>query len=163
MADGGGGNGDPRGPLFDEIFDVEEAVVAGGFDVFGELRGGEVRVVEGFGTDGPDGGDPGKASADMPPCESSIRRADGGFDLFAGFERREGGVSDEDGSVGVLEHGDGVGWGGEEGGAGVEELAEEDFGVGEGAAGGGVGRDGFYGAEGVRGFDDELDGADFVE
>ena len=45
----------------------------------------------------------------------------------------------------------------------MEEFAEENFSVGEGAAGGGVGGDGFYCAEGVRGFDDELDGADFVE
>src|SRR5258705_12546901 len=66
VADGGGWDGDARGPLFDEFFDVEEAVVAGGFKVFGELRGGEVRVVEGFEADGPDGGDPGKVGASVP-------------------------------------------------------------------------------------------------
>ena len=41
MADGGGWDGDARGPLFDEIFDVEEAVVAGGFEVFGEFGSGD--------------------------------------------------------------------------------------------------------------------------
>src|ERR1700730_2397365 len=58
VAGGGGGGGNARGPLFDEVFDVEKAVVAGGFEVFGELRGGEVGRGEGFGADGPDGGDP---------------------------------------------------------------------------------------------------------
>ncbi len=53
----------------------------------------------------------------------------------------------------MLQHGDGIGWGGEEGGASVEELAEEDFGVGEGAAGGGVGGDGADGCEGVSALD----------
>ncbi len=71
------------------------------------------------------------------------------FDVVAGFEGEEGGVADEDGGVGLLQHRDGVGCGGEEGGVGVEEFAEEDFGVGEGTAGGGVGGDGSYGAEGV--------------
>jgi len=89
--------------------------------------------------------------------------ADRGFDLFAGFEGEEGGIADEDGGVGVLEHGDGVGRGREEGGVGAEEFAEEDFGVGERAARGGVGCDGADRAEGVGRFDDELDGADFVE
>ena len=63
----------------------------------------------------------------------------------------------------MLQHGDGVGCGGEKGGVCVEEFAEEYFGVGKGAAGCGVGGDGPYGGEGVRRFDDELDGADFVE
>lgn len=63
----------------------------------------------------------------------------------------------------MLQHGDGIGCLGKESGVGVEELAEEDFGVRKGAAGGGVGGDGSYRAEGVRAFDDELDGANFVE
>jgi hypothetical protein len=42
VADGCGRDGDAGSPLFDEFFDVEEAVVAGGFEVFGELRGGKV-------------------------------------------------------------------------------------------------------------------------
>src|SRR5260370_41868152 len=94
--------------------------------------------------------------------------ADFVFYRFAGFEGEEGGIADEDGGVCLLQHGDGVGCGGEEGGVGVVEFAEQDFGVGEGAAGGGVGGDGADGAEGVRRFrvgrfNDELDGADFVE
>ena len=89
--------------------------------------------------------------------------ADFFFYCFAGFEGEEGGIADEDGGVGLLQHGAGVGQGGKEGGVGVEEFAEEDFGVGEGAARGGVGGDGFYGAQGMGFLNDELDGADFVE
>jgi len=129
------------------------------------LRGGEVRVVEGFGADGPDGGDPGEFGADVPLVSEvkPLARANGDFDLFAGFEGEEGGIADEDGGVRVLEHGDWVGCGGNKGGMGPEELSEEDFGVGEGTAGGCVGGDGLYCAKSVRGFDDELDGADFVQ
>ena len=43
MADGRGWNGDAGGPLLDESVDVEEAVVAGGFEVFRELSCGEDR------------------------------------------------------------------------------------------------------------------------
>ena len=68
--------------------------------------------------------------------------ADRGFDWFAGFEGEEGRIADEDCGVGLLQHRDGVGCGGNEGGVGVEEFAEEDFGVGERTAGGGVGGDG---------------------
>ena len=63
----------------------------------------------------------------------------------------------------MLEHGHGVGIGGDEGGAVVVELAEEDLGVGEGAAGCGVGGYGAEGLEGVGFFYDELDAADLVE
>ncbi len=42
VANGRRGDGDARGPLFYELFDVCEAVVSGGFKVFGELRGGEI-------------------------------------------------------------------------------------------------------------------------
>ncbi len=102
-------------------------------------------------------------------CEvEPLAGADFFFYRFAGFEGEEGGIADEDGGVCLLQHGDGVGCGGEEGGLGVVEFAEQDFGVGEGTAGGGVGGDGADGAEGVRRFrvgrfNDELDGADFVE
>ena len=70
------------------------------------------------------------------------------------------------------EHGDGIGWRGEEFGVGADEFAEEDLRVGERTAGGGVGGDGADCGEGLvdglrRGLvlelDDELDGADAVE
>jgi hypothetical protein len=151
--------------LFHEFFNVEKAVVAGGFEVLGELRGGEDGGNERFWTDGPDGGDPREFGADMPlVCEViPYAGADDGFDLFTGLEGKESGIADEDRGVGVFEHRDGIGCGGEKGGASVKEFAEEDFGVGERTAGGGVGGDGSYCLEGVREFDDELDGADFVE
>jgi hypothetical protein len=71
VADGGGGNGDAGRPFFNKAFDVSEAVVAGELKVCGELGGGEGQGVircggEGFGADGPDGGDPGEVGAGGP-------------------------------------------------------------------------------------------------
>ncbi len=165
VADGRGWDGDAWGPLMDEVFDVGEAVVAGVGEVFGELGGGDVAGGERLGAGGPDGGDPGEVGAGLPLVGKvePLAGADELFDLSAGFESQEGGIAYEDRGVGVVEHRDGVGCGGEEGGVGVEEFAEEDFGVGEGTAGGGVGGDGLYRAEGVGFFNDELDGADAVE
>jgi hypothetical protein len=90
-------------------------------------------------------------------------RADGSFDLIAGFKGEERRIADEDGGVGLVQHGNGIGWCWKEGGVGIEEFAEEDLGVGERAAGGGVGGDGFYCAEDMGFLNDELDGADFVQ
>jgi len=67
VAYGRGGDGDARGPLLDEVFDVREAVIAGAFEVFGELVGGEVGWGQSFGANGPDGGDP------PPPSPGSGR------------------------------------------------------------------------------------------
>jgi len=158
------GSGGPWPPLFDEIFNVEQAVVAGGLEVFGELGSGDSVWSDCFGPDGPDRGNPGKIGVGMPFVGEVVPMAwaDGGLDLMARFEREECGVADEDGSVCVFEHGDGVCRRGDEGGVRVEKFAEEDFGVGERAARGGVGGDGLYCVERVRRFDDELDGADFV-
>ena len=75
--------------------------------------------------------------------------ADGGFDAVAGFEGDERGIADEQGGVGLGEHGDGVGGRGEEFGVGADELAEEDLRVGERAARGGVGGDGADSGEGA--------------
>jgi len=130
------------------------------------LCGGDaIRLIESFGADCPDGGDPGETGASAPLVGEvePFAVADGFFDRLAGFEGEEGWVSDEDGCIGTLQHCDGVGCRGEEGGLVVGEFAEEDFGVGEGTARSGVGCDGADGAEGVRMLDDELDGADFVE
>ena len=129
----------------------EEAVVAGGFEVFGELGGGEVGGRRELRGERPRRRRPrgGWCGCAIRGRDRTIARADGFFDGFAGFEGEEGRVADEDGGVCLLQHGDGVGCGGEEGGVGVEEFAEEDFCVGEGAAGGGVGGDGSYGSERV--------------
>ena len=66
VADSGGRDGDAGGPLLDDLLDVSEAVVAGGSEIVGELRGCEIGVAERFGTDGPDGGDPGEIGACTP-------------------------------------------------------------------------------------------------
>ena len=165
VADSGGWDSDSRSPLFDQPLDIEKAVVAGGFEVFGELQRCDVARGQGFGADGPDGGDPGKVGSDVPLVGEVVplARADGSFDLIAGFEGKERRIADEDGGVCLVQHGDGIGWRGNEGGAGIEEFAEEDLGVGERAAGGSVGGDGFYCAEGMGFLNDELDGADFVQ
>ena len=75
--------------------------------------------------------------------------ADGGFDLGARLLGDERGVADEEGGVGVDEHGDGVGGRGEKLRCCADELLEEDLGVGERAAGCGVGCDGADGGEGA--------------
>ena len=166
MADGGGRDGDARRPLFDEVLDVKKAVIARGFEVFGQLGSGEVfEAAESFGPHRPDSGDPGKVGADAPLMSEiePLARANFFFDGIAGFESEEGRITDEDGCVRLLQHGDGIGCGGKECGMGIEEFAKEDLGVSKRAARGGVGGDGFYCGESVGGFDDELDGADFVE
>ena len=102
MADGGGRDGDAGSPLFDEFFDVEETVIAGGFEVFGELGGGEAGWAESFGADGPDGGDPGEVGAGAPLVGEvePLTGTYGVFDLLAGLKGEERRVADEDGGVG---------------------------------------------------------------
>ncbi len=163
LADGGGREGDAGGPLADEVLDVGEAVIAGLVEVGGELGGGG--GVEDFWARGPDGGDPGEAGAGVPlvgEVEPEEWAGDG-FDVGLVLAGEEGGVADEEGGVGVLKHGDGVGWAGKKGGRVTYELAEEDLGVGDGGAGGGVGGDGAEVFEGVWVLDEEEDGADVVE
>ena len=163
VTDGGRWKSDARGPLGDQIFDIQEAVIARGFEIFDELSGGE--VIEGFRTDGPDGCDPGETGTGAPFLSEvePLTGADVFFDGFPGFEGKKSRIADEDGRVGLLQHRDGVGGGGEERGMSVKKFAEENFGVGERAARGGVGGDGFYCGERAGGFDDELDGSDFIE
>ncbi len=164
MVDGSGGQGDAESPGADEGFDVGLTVDAGLVEVFSELGGGDG---EGVWTCGPYGGDPGEAGAGVPLVGEVVPGAGAdsvdGLDVGAVFESEESRVADEDGGVVIAEHGDGIGGRGDEGGVGVEEFAKEDAGVSEGAAGGGVGGDGADGGEGAFCFDDELDGADFVE
>jgi len=80
----------------------------------------------------------------------------------------ECGVADEEGGVGVGEHGGEVGGEVDEVGVGLVEVLEEDAGVGDGAAAGGVGGygadtlEGFVRGEPVGIFDEEEDAADFV-
>ena len=115
--------------------------------------------------DGPDGCDPGEARAGVPLVGEidPETRADHLLDLVAGFECQQSRIADEQGGIGLLEHGDGVRGILDEGGVCAEKLAEEDLGICEGAARGGVGCDGANVFEGVGLFDDELDGADAVE
>ena len=65
------------------------------------------------------------------------------------FESQQGGVADEDGGVGAVEHGVEVGGHGEERDVRIAPLMKEDARVGQGGAAGGVGGDG---AEGWKGW-----------
>ena len=97
MADGGGRQGDARSPLFDEGVDVGEAVVAAILEIVDEFCGGDRG--EGFGADGPYGGDPWKSGAGVPFVGEVEPEAwaDGwvGFDPGAGFESQQRRVADE--------------------------------------------------------------------
>ena len=127
---------------------------------------------EGFGAEGPDGGDPGKAgelAPELGEVEPEERGFGGVVDGGAMLAGEECGVADEEGGVGGGEHEGRVGGQVEKGGMGVVEVLEEDAGVGDGAAAGGVRGDGadllesFGGREPVGIFDEEEDAADFVE
>ena len=120
---------------------------------------------QGFRAHSPDGCDPGKAGACVPLVGEvdPLAGTDSQLDMLAGFERQQGGVADEQGGVGLLEHGDGIGRALNEGGMGAEEFAEEDFGVGERTARSSVRGDGANGFKSIGFFNDELDGADTVE
>jgi hypothetical protein len=161
-ADGRGRDGDARGPLVDEGFDVFEAVLTRGVEIEEELLA--LFAAEPYlRADGPDRRDPGKAGVAVPEVGKVMPGAGGCLLLnrFAIFEGEEGGVADEERGVVLLQHGDGIGRRRFEAGVGVEEVAEEEFGVGDGAPGGGVGGDGADVFEVAPG--DELDGADAVE
>lgn len=120
---------------------------------------------QGFGANSPHSSDPGQACAGGPLVGEvdPFTGPDGLLDLIAGFERQQGGITDQQGRIRLLEHGDGVGWMLDKGGVGAEEFAEEDLGVGERAARSGVGCNGADSFEGMCFFDDELNRADAVE
>ena len=105
------------GPLVDELFGVGEAGVAAGGEVRDELLRGEAGGGEGFGAEGPDGGDPGKAG-EFAPEVGEVEPEEWGFggvvDGGAMLAGEEGGVADEEGGVGGGEHGAVVGWAGRE-------------------------------------------------
>ena len=130
-----------------------EAVVAGGFEVGDELGGGDVAGVRASGRTAQTAATQGRwVRVCHSWARSNQRQGPTGCSMLRRcFEGEQCGVADEQGGVGVLEHGDGVGWVLEEGGLGAEEFAEEDLGVGEGAAGGGVGGYGADCGEGVPG------------
>lgn len=120
---------------------------------------------KGFGADSPDSRDPRQAGAGVPLVGEvePLARADRPLNLIAGFERKQSGVADKESSIGLLEHGDGIGRVLEEGGLGTQKLAKEDFGVSERTARCGICSDGADSFEGMACSDDELDGADTVE
>jgi len=76
--------------------------------------------------------------------------ADGLLDLVARLERQQGGVADQKGGVGLLQHRDRVGGMLDEAGLCPDEFAEENFSVGERTARSRVGGDGADGFEDVR-------------
>ncbi len=163
--DGCGGYGKARSPFLDEGGDVGEAVIAGCLEVMGDVGGGVGG--EGLTAGGPDGGDPGQAGAGAPLGGevNPETRADGGFDGGLMFSGKEGWVTDEEGGIGPVEHGEGVGWRGEDGGVCAKEMPKEDLGIGDGGAGGGVCGECADAGEGGSAVlpDEEEDGADVME
>jgi len=111
LTDGYGSEGNAGSPFVDEVFDVGEAMVAGVGEVLDELRLGDVTFCEGFGADGPYGGDPGESGAGAPLVGKvePLAGADGVLDLFAVFECEKRGVADKECGVGLAEHGYGIG------------------------------------------------------
>src|ERR1700735_4661250 len=102
VTDGGRWKSDARGPLGDQIFDIQEAVIARGFEILNQLCGGE--VIECLRADGPDGCNPGETGAGAPFVSEvePLTGADGFFDGFPGFEGEQSRIADEDGRVGLL-------------------------------------------------------------
>jgi len=76
------------------------------------------------------------------------------------FKGEQGGIADEDGGVGLVEHGVEVGGVGQERDLGIAPVVKEDAGVGDGGAAGGVGGDGAELGEGLVGAADEEQGTD---
>jgi hypothetical protein len=152
------GDRESCGPLGDQGVDVLDAVDAGLVQVVGNalVQRPAVRST-------PDGGDEGQAGEGAPLVGQVVVD-----ELFAGaleavgafFEGKEGGVADDDGGVGLVEHGVEVGGHGQEWNGGIAPLVEEDAGVGDGGAAGGVGGDGAEGREGLAGAADQEQGAD---
>ncbi len=136
-ADGCGWDGDAWGPFGDELLDVGEPCVATGVEVEDNLFRADAVGRESGGANGPDGGDPGKASELAPerrevePEQAGVGGVDGG----TGFACEQRGIADEQGCVVGGEHGEWVCGLLDEGGMRVMEVLEEDVCVGGGAAG----------------------------
>ena len=132
-ADGGGRHGDARRPLGDEVFDVLEAVIARAGEIVDELPGGVAG--QGLRTCGPHSRDPGQAGVAVPELGEVVpgAGADGCVNLRAALEREQGGVADEQGGVGLGEHGFGVRGRFDKAGRHAEKVAEQYLGVGGGS------------------------------
>lgn len=169
-ADGLGRNVEARSPLGDELLDMGEAVVARGVEIGDELLGGHAS--KGLRPHGPDRCDPREAGVTAPEggeVQPEERGRAGSFDDCSVLAREERRVADEEGSVGVGQHGEWIGGLLASFGMRAEEVAKEDLGVGLRTARGGVGGQGAYAAEGggfvqAEGiFDEQEDAADFVQ
>jgi len=104
--DGGGGDGQTRCPLVDEVLNVGEATVARAGQVVNESLPRRARLY-GVGANGPDSGDPGKASVRMPEFGEVMPSARTCLllDLCPLLESEKGGVPYEQRCVCDLQHG----------------------------------------------------------
>lgn len=161
-ADGVARNSDAGGPFVGESIDVAEALVAGVLEVGNDLGSGDVGGGDGIGTRGPDGGDPdgsGKVVPLMGEVEVEKLFAAPPLAGFAVFEGEEGRIADEEGCIGVLQHGFEVGSVFHEGGLDLPEAREEDARVGGRSAGRTVQSDATDAVNAIGMADDEDDGA----
>ena len=120
---------------------------------------------DGFGADGPEGGDPDGSGEGVPLVgEVEVEEVFAGAALagLAVFEGEERGVADEEGGVGGAQHGVEVGGVLDEFRFDLPEAGEEDAGVGGRGAGGGVEGDATDAVDAVGMAHDEKDGADAV-
>ena len=157
-ADGAFGDGELRGPLGGQSFNVLEAVNAGLDEI---CRDALIQRTALCNT--PDCGDEGEAGEGFPLVGKVVVD-----ELFAGalesvgtfFEGEQGGVTNDDGGVGLVEHGVEVGGHGQEWDCRVLPLVEEDAGVGDGGAAGGVCGNGAEGFKRLVGAADQEQGTD---
>ncbi len=170
-ADGIGADGEAWVPLGDELLGVGAAGVAAGGQVCDELVRRKTCGCEGFGADGPDGCDPGKAgefAPEMGEIEPEQRHVGGGVDGGAVLASEQCWIADEECGIGGGKHGQRVCGLVEEGGLVVVEVLEEDVGVGVRTAAGSVGGEGadllegFVGGEARGIFDEQENAADLV-
>ena len=155
-------DGDAGGPLVGEGINMAEAGVAGVLEVLNDLGGRDAGGGDGFGAGGPDGGDP-DGSGEVVPLvgEVEVEELFAGAALagFAILEGEQGGIADEEGGVGGLEHGFEVRGMFKEAGLNLPEAGKEDAGVGGRGAGGGVERNAGDAVDAVGVTHDEDDGA----
>ena len=157
-ADGAFGDGESAGPLGGQSFNALEAVDAGLDEI---CRDALIQRTALCNT--PDCRDEGEAGEGFPLVGEVVVD-----ELFAGaleavgtfFEGEQGGITDDDCGVGLVEHGVEVGGHGQEWDCRVLPLVEEDAGVGDGGAAGGVCGNGAEGFKRLVGAADQEQGTD---
>lgn len=154
-----------RSPFAHKVFDVGKSMIARADEIAGDCGCGDVTLRERLRPDSPHGRNPGQTRPGGPLVRDvkPLAGSHSGFNAGALFDGQQSGIADQQGGVGLLEHGDGIGGMSDEAGVSAEGLAEEDLNVSPGATGGVVGGYGPNGLKCVRLADDQLNGTDAIE